>query len=165
MPFTVLCGVNDVHAEKFPYRGKVESTDVPVNPGTGTAQWRAMLSNKDGTLLPGMYARVRLITSAPHDALLIPERGIRSAQGARYVFVVKEVGEPSTPESRVFVSKSVLELRPIKVGGPEDGLRVVEEGLTENDRVVVTTSGPVDSRPGMTVKPTEAPTSAPPNRR
>jgi RND family efflux transporter MFP subunit len=160
-PFTVLCGVNDAQAEQFPYRGKVESMDVPIS--GGMAHWRAMLSNKDGTLLPGMNARVRLITSGLHDALLIPEQAITLDQGIHYVIVVKEVGEPSIPASRALVAKSILELRPVKTGRSEDSLRVVEEGLTATDRVVVSSSR--DLRPGMTVKPTEPPNSAPPNQR
>jgi multidrug efflux pump subunit AcrA (membrane-fusion protein) len=119
------------------------------------------LSNKDGALLPGMSARVRLITSDPHDALLIPSRAIWSEQRAYCVFVVKEVGEPSKTVSHAFTSKSVVERRLIKIGRREDDLCVVEEGLTASDRVVV--SEPRAVHPGATVKPQKAdsPTSAP----
>ena len=81
----------------FPYQGKVESVDVPVDYHAGSADWRATLPNKDGALLPGMFARVHLITSKPYKAMLIPEEATRSPQPYEepegcFVFVVQSEG-------------------------------------------------------------------------
>jgi len=168
-PFTVACRVVGDASQDFPYRGEVESADVPVTPETGTAQWRAKLSNKDGTLLPGMFASVRLMTSAPHDAMLIPERAIKTVgmnlqTGRNHnVFVVKEVGKRREAGEVIADTKSfVVEERSIGIGRQENDMRVVTDGLTENDRVVLSSTR--ELQPGMTVKPQNAdsPTSIPP---
>ena len=121
----------------FPRKGKVESADTRIDPATGTACWRALLPNPDGLLMPGMFVRVRLITSAPHKALLIPERAIRSDQDQKFVFVVND--------------RNVIENRAVKLGKLEDELLIVREGISADDWVVV--SGLQGLRPGMTVKP------------
>jgi membrane fusion protein, multidrug efflux system len=164
---TVLCGVPSDDSQSYPYQGKVEAVDVPVNPATGTAQWRAALANKDGTLLPGMAARLRLATSSPYKALLIPSRALDSYQGREFVYVVTKKD-----------GAQVVDRRPVRVGRPHEGLRVIEEGLTREDRVVVSNLlglSPGLSRgfglqsrrgsgwqPGMQVKVEEAPPPAAP---
>ena len=62
--------------EGFPRSGKVDFVDVEVKPNGGTVQWRAVFANADGLLIPGMFARVRLTTSAPHKALLVPNQAV-----------------------------------------------------------------------------------------
>ena len=74
--YAVLCAVADEVG--YPHRGKLASTGESVDPATGTAHWRAMIPNPSGILLPGMFARVRLITGAPHKALLVAESAVRS---------------------------------------------------------------------------------------
>jgi len=59
----ILCGLID--EKDLPRRGVVESSDVQFDPSTGTIRWRALVPNPGGLILPGMYARVRLLTAAP----------------------------------------------------------------------------------------------------
>jgi multidrug efflux pump subunit AcrA (membrane-fusion protein) len=162
----------------FPHQGKLDSTDARLDPATSTAHWRALFPNADGLLMPGMYVRVRMATSAPHKALLIPETALISDQGQKYVFVVssKGVGHEKKAGELIFTNREDLELlgivierecvaerRLVKIGRGqrEGGLSVVEEGLTADDRVVV--SDVRGLRPGMSVKLEELPPSpAPP---
>jgi RND family efflux transporter MFP subunit len=117
----VMIGLSD--EDGYPHRGTVDFIDNRVDPTKGTIRCRAAFPNRQGQLLPGMFARVRLATSAPHKALLVPETAIGSDQGRRYVFVVDD--------------RDVLERRPVKLGLSQDGLREVLEGLTAGDRVAV----------------------------
>jgi RND family efflux transporter MFP subunit len=130
--------------EDLPWRGKVDVVDGRIDQATGTLRVRASLPNPEGFLLPGMFARVRLDVGAPHKALLVPEGVLTSDQGTRYLFVVGD--------------RDVIERRAVKVGLKHDGFRVVEGGVTSSDRIVVDPRG---KRPGMTIKPEDAPPPEP----
>ena len=130
----VLCGA--AGDKGYPDRAKMDFVEGHVNPATGTISCRAMLANKDGLLMPGMFVRVRLITNPPHKALLVPERAVGSDQGLKYALVVND--------------QNVVEHRAVTTGALEDdGMRIVSEGLKAEDWVI--TSGLQRVQPGMTV--------------
>jgi len=131
----VLVGLVD--EEGFPRSGRVDSVGTRFDPDKGTLPCRAVVPNPDGLLLPGLFARIRLITGAPSKALLVAEAAVLSDEGRRYVFVVNDQG--------------VIEQRPIRLGELHDDLRVVKEGLKEGEWVVVAGLNVVKA--GMTVKP------------
>jgi len=103
--------------------GKVDFLDNRLDVSTGTLRGRAVIPNKDLSILPGQFGRVRLIASAPYDALLIPDNAIATDQSRKIVFVVKE--------------DNTAEARPVILGPLDEGLRVIREGLKADDRVVV----------------------------
>ena len=70
------------------YRGTIHSFDNRITTASGTIRARARFDNKDGRLVPGMFVSVRLASSAPSTALLVPDRAIGSDQSKRFVFVV-----------------------------------------------------------------------------
>lgn len=120
----------------FPHRGVVDFVNNQFNPATGV-QVRAVVTNNDGSLTPGMLVRIRLALGPPQRALLIPARAIMVEEGERFVYVVND--------------KNVLETRTLKLGQRYDGLQAVEEGLKAEDRVVVGGLGRLWS--GRTVQP------------
>jgi RND family efflux transporter MFP subunit len=124
----------------FPRRGTVNFVDNRVDPDTGTVRARAVFANRDGALVPGLFARVRLAIGNPHKALLVPEEAIRTDQEQKVVYVVND--------------KDQVVSRHVVVGTAHDGLRVIAEGLKPEDRVI--TGGGRRVRPGMTVKPVVA---------
>jgi multidrug efflux system membrane fusion protein len=88
-------------------------------------------------LSPGMFVRVRLPISEPHQALLVIDRAISSDQGLKNVYVLG-------PDNK-------LEYRRVTTGAlQEDGLRVITNGLKANDQVVV--GGLQQVRPRMQVR-------------
>jgi RND family efflux transporter MFP subunit len=103
--------------------GKVDFLDNRLDVSTGTLRGRAVIPNNDLSILPGQFGRVRLIASAPYDALLIPDNAIATDQSRKIVFVVKE--------------DNTAEARPVILGPLDEGLRVIREGLKADDRVVV----------------------------
>lgn len=141
----------------FTYEGKVESADTHIDPATGTAVWRAKLPNPDGLLMPGMAVGVRLVTGAPYQAILVPEIAIGGEAGQQFVYVVTE--------------KNIVQRRTVNAGDRDEGLRVVKEGLTADDRVILEVlpekrgsviSGPMPVwQEGMTVKPRKTSFTAP----
>ena len=123
--------------EGFPRRGVLDFVDIAVLAGTGTVRCRAVLENPERLLMPGMFVRARLPFGDPRSALLIPERAIGTDQGTKFVYVVDD-------DNRVAI-------RPVSLGFLSEGLRVIDAGLSEADRVI--TSGLTRVRPGITVRP------------
>jgi RND family efflux transporter MFP subunit len=119
----------------YPHKGKLDYVASTVDPATGTLAARAVLENSDRTLLPGYFVRVR-IPSPPEPALLVSDTAIGSDQGGRYVLVVNK--------------DNVVEQRTVEPGQLVGELRVIEKGLSKDDRVVV--GGITRAIPGQKVQ-------------
>jgi RND family efflux transporter MFP subunit len=117
--------------------GKMDFLDNRLDLSTGTLRGRAIVPNKDFSILPGQFGRVRLIGSAPYEALLLPDTAIATDQSRKIVFVVKD--------------DDTVEARPVILGPLDDGLRVIREGLKPDDRVIV--EGLQRARVGAKVSP------------
>jgi RND family efflux transporter MFP subunit len=106
----------------YQYHGKLDYIAPNVDPSTGTLAARATLENGDRGLLPGYFVRVR-IPSRPQPALLVPDVALGSDQSGRYVLVVNQ--------------DNVVEQRKVEPGQLVGDLRVIDKGLSKDDRVVV----------------------------
>lgn len=134
------------------HEGKMDFLDNRLDVGTGTLRGRAIVDNKDLSILPGQFARVRIIASGAYEALLIPDAAVATDQSRKIVMVVK-------PDDTV-------EARPVTLGPLDNGLRVIREGLKADDRVIV--DGLQRARVGAKVSPkmaaaVPAPAQAPAN--
>jgi RND family efflux transporter MFP subunit len=118
----------------YPHEGKLDYIAPTVDPSTGTLAARATLQNADRILLPGYFVRVR-IPSRPQPALLVPDIALGCDQGGRYVLVVNK--------------DNVVEQRRVEPGPLQGELRVIEKGVTKDDRVVV--GGIMRAIPGQKV--------------
>ena len=54
----------------------MDFVDNQIDPSTGTIQGRALIQNPNGYLIPGLFARVRLLGSGEYAALLIHEAAV-----------------------------------------------------------------------------------------
>jgi RND family efflux transporter MFP subunit len=126
----------------YPHAGQLDYVAPDVDPSTGTLAARAILENADRALLPGFFVRIR-IPGKPRPALLVPNVAIGSDQGGRYVLVVNK--------------DNIVEQRKVTPGQLDGDLRVIDEGLTKDDRVVV--GGIMQAIPGQKVdaEPSSAP--------
>ncbi|HEX2137828.1 MAG TPA: efflux RND transporter periplasmic adaptor subunit [Microvirga sp.] len=132
----IKAAVGLVADEEKPRSGAVEFVDPVVDRSTGTVRVRAVLPNRDGSLAPGLFARVRLELGAARDAVVVDERAVAAGQGGRFVLVVG--------------ADDQVEARPVTLGATvEPGKRLVLSGLTPEDRVVLKGL----ARPGMKVSP------------
>jgi RND family efflux transporter MFP subunit len=140
---------------EFPREGRVDSLDGPLNPATGTALWRAKLPNADGLLLPGMGARVRLVTSPPYKALLVTDSAPplwRRPQDD--CWIVHVVTDQNVIQARV-VKPGSQQGGPEVFGVAESGrLRVVKEGIRADEWVVIDSGSEPE---GATVDPVRVP--------
>jgi multidrug efflux system membrane fusion protein len=120
--------------------GKMDFLDNRLNESTGTLRSRAVIPNTDLSILPGQFGRVRLIGSAPYEALLLPDTAIATDQSRKIVFVVKD--------------DNTVEARPVTLGPLDEGLRVIRQGLKAEDKVIV--DGIQRARVGAKVTPQTA---------
>jgi RND family efflux transporter MFP subunit len=136
-PIPMELGLAD--EQDYPHRGQVDYQDPAVDPGTGTIRMRGIFPNRDGSILPGCFVRVRIPAGRAADALLVPERALGSDQSGRFLLVVG--------------SDDLVEVRPVEVGARVEDRRVVVGKIGPEDRVVV--DGLLQARPGVKVIPVE----------
>jgi RND family efflux transporter MFP subunit len=123
--------------EGYPHRGSMVFVDNQVDPRTGTIRARAQFDNKDGALTPGLFARVKLLGHDSYPAVLVDDRAIGTDQSQKFVFVVD--------------AQNQVQYRTVKIGRLDDGLRIVLDGLSPGEKVIV--NGLQRVRPGMQVTP------------
>jgi RND family efflux transporter MFP subunit len=122
----------------YPHTGHLDFTAIAVTPTTGTLLLRASYPNADDTILPGLFARVRLlVVNSEKMALLVPETAIGNDQLGSYLLVVND--------------NNVVERRSVKLGVKEKDKQVIEEGVSDQDWVIVT--GLLHAIPGNKVNP------------
>jgi RND family efflux transporter MFP subunit len=126
--------------QDFPHQGNLEFLDNRADPATGTIRARVVFPNPNGELIPGLFARVRLVLGEARQVLLVPEKAVGTAEGRQFVLVVS--------------GNNTVEWRAVALGPAEGGLRVVREGLGPDDRVII--SGLANVRPGAPVQVREA---------
>jgi multidrug efflux system membrane fusion protein len=105
------------------YTGRVQSFDNQLNIASGTIRVRTVFDNEDGSLLPGLFARVRIADAVSQPSILVSERAIGTDQNRKFVIVVKEDG--------------TTEQRAVTLGGVAEGLRIITEGLSAGEKIVV----------------------------
>jgi membrane fusion protein (multidrug efflux system) len=131
--------------------GRLLFSDLTVDSATGQITLRAEVPNPRGTLLPGLYVRVRLEQATAGNAITLPQQSVtRSAQGD----TVSVVGADGKVESRK-----------VKVGGEQNGKWVIVDGLKAGEQVMVDGFQKLQMvPPGTPVKavPWQAPGSAAP---
>jgi len=128
-----------IDEQDFQHTGKIDFVDNVIDRSSGTIRGRAVFANPGGVLTPGMFGRVRVPGSPPYTALLVPDAAIGSEQARKYVLVVDDGG--------------VARQRYVTPGQLDGDLRVIRDGLTAADRVIV--NGLMRARPGVKVAPEE----------
>ncbi len=118
-------------------KGQLDFVDNRLDAASGTIRLRAIFDNKDLFLTPGLFGRVTIGASDPYRGILLPDEAIGSDQDRRVVYVVGE--------------NNVVSLKPVRIGPRIDGYRVIRDGLTGNETVVV--NGLVRVRAGAPITP------------
>jgi membrane fusion protein (multidrug efflux system) len=122
---------------RYPATGKLQFTDITVDPGTGSVTVRALFPNPDHVLLPGMFVHAGIEQGVNDQAILVPQQGVtRDSKGQATALVV---GADNKVAQRMLQASSTL-----------GNQWVVEGGLQEGERVIV--AGTQKVQPGMTVR-------------
>jgi len=120
----------------YPHKGHIDFASISLTPTTGTLLLRGIFQNPDGKILPGLYARVHVPTKEG-PAFLVPQEAIGNDQRGAYVLVVDE--------------NNMVRRSSVRTGALVNRLRVVEEGLTGKEWVVI--RGVQKAIPGRPVTP------------
>jgi RND family efflux transporter MFP subunit len=138
----VPCELELANETDYPHKGVVNFMDNQIDPAMGTLRVRGVFANPapERVLQPGYFARVRVPGSSKYEALEIPDEAIGTDQSQKFVYVVND--------------QNLVEYKRVKLGPIFDGLRVVREGISSNDWVVV--NGLMSVRPGVPVSATRA---------
>jgi RND family efflux transporter MFP subunit len=161
--------------------GRLDFGEFGIDPATGTTLRRAVFDNPPPTLVPGLFARVRMAVGAAQPRLLVEERAISADQRGDFLLIVSEKkadegapegqgkpnagGTPGAPGANVGspqpqgapqepATRHIVEYRPVKLGRADGGLRIIEQGLNAGEWVVI--NGLQRARPGTEVKPEQA---------
>jgi len=77
---------------QYVHAGRLDFVDNALNTSAGTIRGRAVVPNPDGFLKAGMMGRLRLASSAPYRALLVPDTAIVTDAARRVLYVVARSG-------------------------------------------------------------------------
>jgi membrane fusion protein (multidrug efflux system) len=118
--------------------GRINFTDRALDATTGTYSLRAEFPNPEHQLVPGLFARIRVVAEERAGAIVLPDRAVQQQLGRYFVTAVGADGK--------------AEARPVTLG-PRLGNRwIIESGVAPGDRIVV--EGTLKARPGTPLKPT-----------
>lgn len=121
---------------EYAQKGKLLFSDVSVDESTGMVGLRAEFPNPDKLLLPGMFARARVVQSIKENAVTVPQRALtRTANGKGSVLIVNGEG--------------MSELKAVETEAQSDGKWVIASGLEAGARVIM--EGSLKARPGTPV--------------
>ncbi len=107
----------------FTHKGVLDFTENRVDPGTGSMRLRAVLPNKDLFLTPGLFGRIAVPGTPKYRAVMLPDEAILTDLDRRFVYVVGPDGS--------------VKQQPVRLGSRTDGYRIVREGLSGEETVVV----------------------------
>lgn len=117
---------------EYPVTGRLEQIDRGLANQTGTLAMKASFGNPQHLLVPGMFARIVAVGETRQGAMLIPQRAVQEMLGKTFVTVAGTNNEAVT--------------KPVKLGPKVGNMQIVEEGLTNQDIVVV--EGFAKTQPG-----------------
>jgi multidrug efflux system membrane fusion protein len=137
----VKLGIGLQNETGYPHEAPLDFVASDLDQSTGTLQARGVIPNQDYVFLPGLFVRVRIPIGTTANALLVPDRAVGIDQRGHYLLVVDQ--------------NDVVAQQTVQIGALYDGMRVIEQGLSADDRVVI--DGLQRAIPGSKATPREAP--------
>ena len=124
--------------------GNLAFSDASVNPDTGTVTLRAVFSNPNHLLLPGMFTNAQIVQGVIPNAILVPQVAItRTPTGQATAMIVN--------------AKGIVEVRPIETAGIQGKDWIVTKGLQAGEKVIVDGVAKVKPEQQVVAKPFQAP--------
>ena len=125
--------------------GRLVLLNNQIDTASGTVQLKASFANPQHTLWPGQYVNVRLVLGQRSQALTVPAAAVQRSQTGSYVYVVGADGQ-------------TVQTQPIEVASIQDGIAVIDKGLSAGQRVVV--DGQYKLKPGARIAEVARPVRA-----
>jgi len=137
VPIQLILADGTVH----PHEGTLDVIERAIDPTTGTLTLQFKFPNPGGIIRPGQYGRAKFILESKKNAILVPERAVQELQNLYSVAVVG--------------ADNKVAFKTVTMGPRQNGLWVVDKGLTGDERVIV--AGLQRVRDGMVVSAKPAP--------
>ncbi|MBL8278101.1 MAG: efflux RND transporter periplasmic adaptor subunit [Pelomonas sp.] len=110
----------------YPLEGKLQFSELQVDPASGSVTLRAQFPNPKRQLLPGMYVRAQVQTGTQAQALLAPQAAVsRDARGNATAMVIKD----GKAEARVLQTAGVVQGQWLVTSGLAAGEQLIVDGL------------------------------------
>lgn len=116
-------------------RGKLVLLNNQIDTASGTVQLKARLANPGHGLWPGEYVDARLVLGLRRGALTVAASAVQRGPDGLYVYAVG--------------AGDVVQAQPVEVAQIQDGIAIVDRGLSAGQRVVV--DGQSKLKPGLSV--------------
>lgn len=118
------------------FEGSIESIS-PIIGGEGkTFEITAKIPNRDSLLLPGMFARTRVITYEADDAISVPSDSLVKSQTGFQIFVINK--------------ENKAEARDVQIGYSSTENTIIQSGLNPGEIIIV--QKPPELKDGSLVK-------------
>ncbi|MFW2078183.1 efflux RND transporter periplasmic adaptor subunit [Acinetobacter sp. ULE_I010] len=132
----------------YSVEGNLAFSDASVNPDTGSVTLRAVFSNPNHLLLPGMFANAQIVQGVIPNAYLVPQAAItRTPTGQAMAMLVN--------------AKGLVEPRQITTSGVQGQNWIVTQGLNTGDKVIVDGIAKVKPEQEVVAKPYQPQAAAP----
>lgn len=106
------------------FEGVIENVSPVVGGQSRTATAKVRIENPERLLLPGMFARIRILLYSKKNTLVIPTDAVQGSEGEQYVFVIH-------------AEDAVVEKRAVTVGYTRPDYSQIDAGVTEGELVAV----------------------------
>ncbi len=123
---------------EYAREGKILFSEAAVDETTGMVSLRAEFPNPEKILLPGMFARIRVVQAVKENVVTVPQRAVTRVQGGMGSVLVVD-------------DSNHAELRMIETDDAVGDKWVVTSGLKAGEKVIV--EGQLKARPGAPVAP------------
>jgi Cu(I)/Ag(I) efflux system membrane fusion protein len=117
------------------FEGRVSVVYPQIAEATRTAKIRIEIANREGMLLPNMYADVEIGSGDVAPQLAVPDSAVIDSGTRRVVILDRGQGR--------------FEPREVKLGRRGDGMVAITEGVSEGDRVVVSANFLIDAESNL----------------
>ncbi len=128
---------------EYPESGKLNFSASEIDPALGTQQLRASFENKDQSLVPGQFVRVKITTGSQSGVFLVPQQAVLTGEYGKFVWVAQADDKGNT----------VATPKPVKVGAWHGADWVIHGGLESGDAVII--DNLIKIRPGAKVVPNQ----------
>lgn len=103
--------------------GKLLTIDNTIDPGTGTARFKAEFANEDNALFPNQFVNARLLIETRRGAVIAPAAAVQHSPDSSFVYVVQD--------------DKTVEMRTVTPGPVQGDDALIEKGLEPGETVVI----------------------------
>ncbi len=126
--------------------GELKLIDNQIDQASGTIRLKATFANANAAFWPGFSGSTKLRVGTLNKVLVVPDSAVQRGPNGLFVFV-------ATPDLKA-------EQRPVNVGHIGENLAVIESGLVEGERVVISGHYRVQAGSSLQILPELGPVPA-----